>query len=99
MVPGVEQLAVRIEDLDPVVFTVAHIRAIFGVELNRMDRAELARSGSRRAPRHDELSSFIELRDAAVAVPVGNIGVALRIPRDVGRAPERLIVVATHTFR
>ena len=41
-----------------------------------------------------KLPRFVELDDAPVAVAVGDVGVALRVPRDVGRPVERLRVVA-----
>ena len=99
MRPHLQQLPVDVEDLDPVVFAVAHIQPVFRVDADRMTHTELARAVARRAPRRDVVARGVELDDARVAVAVGHVEVALRIPRDVRGSAERLVVASDDAFR
>src|SRR5687768_1038463 len=94
MCPGIQQLATRVENLNAVVLAVAHVDAILRVDRNRMRQTELARAVSLGTPRRYVVAGLVELDDAPVAVTVGDVSVALRVPRDVGWPIEGLRVIA-----
>ena len=61
LVPGVEQLAVLVEDLDPVVAAVADEQAALRIHRQRVRLVEVVGTVAELAPRFDERSVFREL--------------------------------------
>src|SRR6185295_14745890 len=59
------------------------------VALDGMQDVELARVGAARAPGFHPAAVLVDLHDARIAVAVGDVRVAGRVPRDVGRPVER----------
>jgi hypothetical protein len=84
--------ALAIEYLDAPVGAVGNVDFAGGVGGNRMHRIELAGSGARPAPRFEPLAVLVDLGDARIDVAVGDIGIALRIPRYVGRLAKAAIL-------
>src|SRR5262249_13376638 len=58
------EAAFRIEYLDTLVFPVAHVNVVLGVDGNRVRQVELPWLGPSLASRLDKLSILVELRDA-----------------------------------
>src|SRR4026209_423229 len=75
--------AVVVEDLDPLIAHVGDVHHAFGVNGDRGGNIELALLGPGRAPGLDELPILVELRDAGVAVPIGDEDVAGSVPGHV----------------
>src|SRR5262249_45783863 len=88
--PLAQVLAIRAEDLDPVVLAIADEHAAVHVHGDTMGQEELARALPWRAPRAPELAVWPELVHAAVAISVGDVQIARGRPRDVRRPVERL---------
>ena len=74
--PDREHLAGGTEDLDPVVFPIAHEHPPVGVHPHAMRQIELARLRARLAPRLDQLAVPRKAVDAGVAVTVGDVQLA-----------------------
>ena len=85
-------LPFAIEDLDAVVFAVAHVDRALRIDRDRVRRVELARLGPLLAPVEQVLAVLRELHHARVPVAVGNVEIAVLRERDVGRAVEGLAV-------
>src|SRR5207247_2794794 len=85
-----DELAVLIEDLHPVVVAIADEQPSPRVERQRVRLIELARTGAQLAPLLDELASLVELQDAIVsgAVPLGDEDVPVECDDDVVRLIE-----------
>ena len=98
LVVGVEQIAVLIEDLDPVVAAVGDEEPAPGIEFQRVRGTELARTEPDDAPFLDEVALGVELQDAPgppfgwirtlAAVTVGHEDVTVRGGDDVARLVE-----------
>ena len=81
--------AVGVEHLDALVAGVGHVDVALGVDGERLDAVELTRLGAGGAPVLDEAAVLVELGDAVVgADAVGDVDVAGRVPRHVGRTVE-----------
>ena len=91
MGPDLEQLSVRVEDLDPVVLAVAHVEPPLPVDLDVVRRVELAWLRTLLAPRLHERPIAPEPHHSRVAVAIGNVEVAIRMKRDVRRPEEQLL--------
>src|SRR5262249_58496562 len=87
----VEELAVAVKDLDTPVEAVADIDVALGVGGDRVHRIELAGFAARTAPLFDPAAVLVDLGDARIYVAVGNVGVAFRIPGDVGGLTEAAV--------
>src|SRR5262249_26410156 len=84
---------VGVEDLDAVVFAVAHVHGAVRIDGYRMHGVELTRPGTGRAPGRYELAVVGELHHAGIAVPVADVdGAAVGTEGDVGGTVERLLV-------
>src|SRR5688572_16808896 len=70
MFPDLDQFAVRVEDLNAVVLTVADIHTVFGVNADRMRYAELSRLIARRPPGSEVLPRLVEFHNTRIAVAV-----------------------------
>src|SRR4029077_8646792 len=78
--------AVSVKDLDPLVAGVGHVDIAGRISRDAADLIELPLTGSRGAPRLDEVAVLGELADALVgAVAVGHVDVARALPRDIRR--------------
>ncbi len=89
VVPLGQVLAVGIEDLDAVVFTIAHEHTAICMDPGAVRDTELARSRARLAPGFTQLAVRIEAVDARVAVPVADDQIAVRRNRQVRWTIER----------
>ncbi len=69
--PVLEQLAVLVEDLNPVVRPIGDEQPAFRVPRERVRLVELARACAALAPLLDELAGAIELADAGVRSRAG----------------------------
>ena len=86
--------AVGVEDLDALVAFVGHVDVPCASIGDAVDDVELAGLGPARAPRLDVLAVRLVLRDARVAVAVGDVDVAGRVPGDIGGPLEALALGA-----
>src|SRR6266542_2111124 len=89
--PLPQVLAIGVEDLHALVAAIADVHVVALVDCNRVRKAELARSGSRFAPRLHPVAVLVVLGDARIDVSVRDVDVALRVKRHVGRLPETAI--------
>src|SRR5262245_14315300 len=87
------EIPVAVEDLNPIVASVADVDEALRIDRHRVRDIELAWRGAARSPGLDVLAVLVELGDARVAIAVGDVDVAGRIPGDIGRPIE---VVAGH---
>src|SRR5438874_948311 len=87
---GLERTVV-IEHLDALVAAVGGVDVALGINGDAVDAGELTGGAAALAPLLDEHAVLRELGDARVAAAVGDEDVALRIPRDVGRAIEDVL--------
>ena len=87
--PLLKEITVGIEDLDALVFPIAHINAAFFVDCHRMRKVELARARSVPPPSLDVIAGPVELHHTRIAVAVGNIDFATLSERHVGRFVEQ----------
>src|SRR5204863_2720736 len=92
MRPLLQEAALLIENLNPVVLAVADVDSSLRVDPDRMRSLELARPRARGAPREQELAVFIELHYAMVAISIGHEKIAIRGECDISRTIERLPV-------
>src|SRR5207248_3095742 len=90
---GLER-AVVIEHLDALVAAVGGVDVALGINGDAVDAGELTGGAAALAPLLDEHAVLRELGDARVAAAVGDEDVALRIPRDVGRSIEDVLLRA-----
>src|SRR5262249_18197405 len=94
LLPGVEQLAVLIEDVDAAVGPVGNEQPSARIHRDAVRLVHFTGTGAvRRTPRLDELAILRELHDAAVGVchmTIGDEGVAVRRDDDVARTGKRL---------
>src|SRR2546426_7232627 len=88
--PLAEILALGAEDLDAIILAVADIDAAVGAHRDAVGEIELAGPGSRDAPGALALPRRREAVDAAVAVPVADVEIALGADGQVGRPIERI---------
>ena len=83
--------ALRIEDLDSVVFAVRYVDVPVRVRADAVDEIEFPRIGTRLTPRKEQLSIRRILMDPCVAVPVGDVEFAgAGIQGNLGRQIEGL---------
>ena len=87
--PGLDEPAVPVEQLDPVVLAVRHQHPVRPVDPDRVRRGELARPGAGPPPGRHVLARGREAVDRRVAVAVGHVDLAVRRDRHVGRVVER----------
>src|SRR5258706_14993727 len=89
------QISIAVEHLDAAVAGIGDIHEALRVDRDAPRLAELAGRGSGLAPRANELPVLVELRNARVgAEPVRDIDVARRVPCDIGRAVEDVLLSA-----
>src|SRR5262245_45876610 len=89
------EIAIGVEHLDAPVARVGDVDETLCVYRDAARLTELAIRGPGLSPRPDELPVLVELRDAVVvAEAVGNIEIACRIPRNVGRTVEHVLLTA-----
>src|SRR5262249_52627691 len=93
-----DELAVVVENLHPVVLTIAHEDAAARVERDGVWDIEFARAHPFFPPGLDELAGFIELHDprvsdggAAAVMAVRHVQVAVISHRDFGRLVELIV--------
>ena len=91
MLPLVEKLAVRVEDLDAIVLAIPDVDPSLCVDRNSVRQVELARAVAFLAPCGEEGTVFRELRDSGIAVTVGNVEVAVGREGDIGGTVERVV--------
>src|SRR5206468_8619586 len=104
VVPLGQVLAFGVENLDAVIFTIAHEDATVGMYPGAVRDAELTRTRARLAPRFAQLAMRIEAVDTRIAVPVtddqvaigcnGQIGWTIEWPAGLGDAGRRATIVA-----
>src|SRR5439155_4813408 len=84
--------AVAVEHLNALVAGVGDVHVALRVERDPAQRVELPDLGAALAPRLDEVAVLVEFRDARVAGAdrdaVGDVDVAVLVPRDAARAHE-----------
>src|SRR5262249_1770722 len=72
--PGVEQLAVLIENLDPVVLAIADEQPALRIERDRVRLADLIRAVAFHSPLFEVGAVLAELHDSAVRRPAVTVG-------------------------
>src|SRR5258706_5081500 len=82
------RIEIVVEHLHARVAAVADIYQALGVNRDRVRRIELTGGAAPAADVSDESAALVVLHDARVHVAVGDEDVALRIPSDIGLAPE-----------
>ncbi len=87
----VEELAVAIEHLDAPVGAVGRIDVALGVGGDRVNGSELAGFGTLGAPLFNPVAVLVDLGHTRIDVAIADIGVAFRIPGDVGGLTETAI--------
>src|SRR5262249_18096197 len=87
--PLAQILTVRAEDLNAIVLPIADEDPAVGGRGDAVGQVELPGTLAGHTPRPLELTGWREAMDAAIAVAVRNVEVAVRSHRDVGRAIER----------
>src|SRR5207249_2407648 len=100
-----EKLPLLRQDLDAMVVAVGNNQPVFGIELERVRRPELARPASGLANGSAELPVPIEDGDSSYQIGIADVRVAFRhvnisIPRvgdDVGRIGQRIGRISPHT--
>src|SRR5262249_5861120 len=92
----VEKRAVLVEDLDPLVLAVRDEETALGVDRNRVDNVELTGTAAALAELAHVLPVLRKPDDASVLVAVGDVEVAARQERDVGRSAEVRPIGAGH---
>src|SRR5206468_9043265 len=88
-----EELAVRAEDLDPIVFTVADEDASIAVDRHAMRDHELAGTAAGLTPRPAELALRREVMHARVPVAIRDVEVAAQRDGETRRSVERRAAV------
>src|SRR5207249_12208346 len=82
------EVALGIEYLDALVFPIADVDVVLGINSDRVRQVELAGLRPTLAPGLDELPVLIEFRNPGVAIPIGDEDISGRVPRHVGRTIE-----------
>ena len=83
---------VVVEDLDARVAAIADVDVSLRIHRHRVRQVELPGLVAARARLLDEPAVLVELHDARVAVAVGDEDVAGRVPADVGRPAEHIVL-------
>ena len=104
--PLVDEVPLRVEDLDPVVLTICNKQPPPRVELEAVDLVELARSHPLPTPRLDELAIPVELHDPRVsglptpaAVSIRHVDITVGSDRDLGRGIELVVTGSGYARR
>src|SRR5439155_13906801 len=74
--------------LDALVFPIADVDVVLGIDSDRVRQVELAGLCATLAPGLDELPVLIEFRDPGVAIAIGDEDISDRVPRHIGRTIE-----------
>ena len=83
------EVALGAEELHPVVLAIGDEHTVARVHPDAVRRGELSAARPRRAPRAEVPALGREAVHGGVAVPVGDVDLAPRRHRDVGRMVER----------
>ena len=82
------EVAVGIEHLHALVAFIGNVHVALCIDGDAVDDVELPLAGATRAPVFHPLAVLVVLGHAGVAIAVGHIDVALRVPRHVGGPVE-----------
>ena len=88
-VHSVEELAVGREELNAAVLAIGDVHGAVGVDGDAVRHVKLPRPAPRLAPREQQPAVGRRTVDARVAVAVGDVHLAVRRERQVGRIVER----------
>ena len=86
-----EERAVGVKDLNPPVRSIADVDLVPAVDGDRMGKAELSRPSSALTPRLHPVPVLVVFCDPRIDVPVADVGVAVRVPRDVRGLAEQTV--------
>src|SRR5258708_4044082 len=86
-----DEFSVGIEDLDAAVATVGDVDVVLGIDGDAVRGVELTGLIARLAPRLEPVAVLVDFCDARIDIAIADVGVARRVPRNVGDLAEHSI--------
>src|SRR3984885_6869221 len=86
-----EKLSLNIKDLDAAIATIGNVDAILSVDRDAVRSHELAGFAAGLSPGCYPVALLVDLGDPGVDVAIADVGVARRVPGDVGHLAEHAL--------